>query len=244
MDVYAEQYIARYHEMGPDRRMRVQCLCNYLEEAAGYHADILGVGLEKLVANGLSWVLAKLRLRIYRRPDPGERFRVETWPVSIDRLQFRRDFEVFDTKDKLIAGAVTQWVIINFTTRRLERFPAHISSLCPESPRHALDDGDIRIPPLNADVPLGPSFPIRLADIDQNRHVNNGRYIDFILEAAHKEEQTQELRQLDVLFRAEALRGDVIGTRTQEDENRSAMLHSLFREGDGQELARAQTIWG
>lgn len=244
MKVFSAPYIARYHEMGPDRRLRVQCLCNYLEETAGYHADELGVGLERLAEDGLAWVLAKVRLCIDQRPGPGEAFRVDTWPVAIERLQFRRDFEVFDARDRLVARAVTQWVVMSLSSRRLERFPPHVAAHQPESPRLALENGDIRIPAVGETAQAGPSFPVRLADIDQNGHVNNGRYVDFALEAAHVAGIRGELAEMDIIFRSEGLRGDVIASRTEASaDNPREMRHSLYREGDGQELARARTLW-
>lgn len=245
MNIFSASYVARYHEMGQDRLMRVQSLCNYLEEAAGYHADALGLGLEILAEDGLAWVLAKMRLCIERRPGPGEEFRVDTWPVTIERLQFRRDFEVFDANDQIIAKAVTQWVVMSLSSRRLERFPPYIAAHRPESPRQALDNGDVRIQALGDDAKTGPSFPVRLADIDQNQHVNNGRYVDFALETAHVAGMSGSLKEISLVFRAEGKRGDIIGSLSESVPGEpSAMLHSLFREGDGQELARALTVWG
>lgn len=244
MKAYIEQYTARYHEMGNDHRMRVQCLCNYLEEAAGYHAAALGIGMEKLDSEGLAWVLAKMRICISRRPGPGESFTVETWPVRIERLQFRRDFLVYDSHKKPIASAVTQWVVMGLASRRLERFPPQITGLQPENPPLAQDSGDIKIPAVPEDATRGPCFPVRLADIDQNQHVNNGRYVDFALEAAYVAGMRGELAQLDVIFRAEGLRGDVIcSSTTAEAGNANSLVHSLFRESSGQELARARSVW-
>ena len=247
MKTHKEEYTARYHEMGIDRHMRLQCLCNYMEEAAGIHAMLLGAGMDRLGNENLAWVLTKLRLCLLSDlPEAGECFFVETWPVKIERVQFRRDFEVTDATGRIIATAVTQWVVMGLGTRRVERFPSYIISMQPEQPRLAQQEGDIRIPSLPEDSRIGPSFPVRLADIDQNQHVNNGRYVDFALEAAHVAGMRGTLRQLELIFRAEGLRGDIIGSKSQTEEASGGELrsiHSLYREGDGQELARARTVW-
>lgn len=247
MKTHKEEYTARYHEMGIDRHMRVQCLCNYMEEAAGIHAMLLGAGMDRLGSEGIAWVLTKLRLCLLNDlPKAGEQFFVETWPVKIERVQFRRDFEVTDGGGRLLATAVTQWVVMGLRTRRVERFPSYITDMQPEHPKLAQAEGDIRIPSLREDSRQGPSFPVRLADIDQNQHVNNGRYIDFALEAAHVAGMRGTLRQLELIFRAEGLRGDIIGSKTLVEEDsgdRMSSIHSLYREGDGQELARVRTVW-
>lgn len=246
MQPYQEHFTARYHEMGPDHKMRIQCILNYMEEAAGKHAEALGAGLDRLGQSNLAWVLAKMRLILYRRPAAGETVTVETWPVKMEKLQFRRDFILYGPgagrEREVLATAVTQWVVINLETRRLERFPPYVAAMEPKDPPLAQESGDIRIPAVPADARQGPSFPVRLADIDQNQHVNNGRYVDFAFEAADAAGMPQTISQIDILFRSEGLRGDVIASRSHMEEARNSCVHSLYRQGDGQELARIRTV--
>lgn len=252
MQPYRQIFTTRHHEMDRGHRLRVQCMCNYMEEAAGNHAEQLGAGINFLASHGLAWVLAKMRIFINRRPGPGEDMAVETWPVRIDRAQFRRDFILCGQDGEQFATAVTQWVVMGVESRRLERFPARVSAMEPENPPLAQENGDIRLPAVPASTPFGPVFPVRLADIDQNRHVNNGRYVDFALEAADIAARAEgfdpeaglELSLLEVLFRGEGRRGDVICVKTaQEKKETPSYLHSLFREADGQELARCRTVF-
>ena len=242
MKPHVESFLTRYYEMGRDRLMRIQCLCDYMEETAGIHAEQLGVGSDRMTADGLAWILAKMRLQLYRRPGPGERVFVETWPVGIERLQFRRDFVVYDESRQRLATAVTQWVVMGRASRRVERFPGYVAALQPEAPPLAQENGDIRIPALR-DGRSGPLFPVRLADIDQNQHVNNVRYMDFSLEAAYQAGETNEPVRIDLIFRAEGLRGDVIGCLSAEEKGEPhSLIHSLFRQGDGQEMVRVRTV--
>ena len=242
MEPHSEPFLTRYYEMGRDKLLRPQCICNYMEEAAGIHAIKLGVGFDHMVADGLTWVLAKMRLELNSRPGPGDRVIVETWPVGIERLQFRRDFIMYDDDRRILATAVTQWVVMGLASRRIERFPAHIAQLQPENPPLAQENGDIRIPSVS-EGRAGPLFPVRLADIDQNQHLNNVRYVDFALEAAYAFGKNEEPTRIDLIFRAEGLRGDVIGTLSAEEKGAPhSLIHSLFRQGDGQELARARTV--
>lgn len=242
--LYKENVITRKHELGMDHLLRVQCICNYMEEAAGNHADALGVGLDRLKEDGLVWVLAKMRLSLKRRPGPGESLLVTTWPVGMERAHFRRDFIIYDTEQAIAATAVTQWVIMGIESRRLERLPLYIAGLRPENPPLADNGGDIRIPAVATPLQTGLRFPVRLADIDQNRHVNNGRYIDFSLEAADDAGARGEIERIDLIFRAEGLRGDVITAATGREAGPAhCYIHSLTRESDGLELARARTVF-
>lgn len=240
---HVETFIPRQYELGPDYRIRVQSAACYMEEAAGNHATALGVGLTHLREHDITWVLAKLRLILHRLPGAGEEVRVVTWPVRVERLQFRRDFFMYGPGDEVLAAAVTQWVLLGLSSRRMERMPGDILRLQPENPPLAVHDADIRVPAVK-DGRSGPVFPVRMADIDQNNHVNNSRYMDFILEAAASEGAPGRLAQLDVMFRAESRFGDVIASASAPEADDSRILnHSLFRQSDGQELVRARTVW-
>lgn len=243
MHTYSELMTVRGYETGSGNGARIQTLCNFMEEAAGKHADSLGFGLEALREKNLTWVLAKMRIRFHNLPRSGDAVSVETWPVMMAGLQFRRDF-LFRVRDGGVpARAATQWVIINTVSRRPERMPDGMVRLLPESPRHALEDADIRVPPVGEEGVSGPTFRIRLADIDGNRHVNNVRYVDFLLEAAAVFGAPGDIPcGLDMQFKTESLWGDTIDCVTQNDPGTpGALLHSLRR--DGQEIVRARTLW-
>ncbi len=248
MHIHSEHFSIRYHETGLDQLVRVPCICNYIEEAAGNHAVALGVGMQRLAEENLAWVLAKMRLCLFRRPGPGEHLRVDTWPVHIEGLRFRRDVLMYDEAGMILASAVTEWLVMNRASRRIERFPAYVAALPPDNPPHARKNADIRIPALELSTATGPRFTVRLADIDQNLHVNNGRYVDFSLEAAYAAGMRGDLRQIDLIFRSESRYGQTIASRTREENEGAApglhsFLHSLVREEDGQELVRARTVW-
>lgn len=230
--------------MDKDFLLRVQCLCNYMEEAAGTHVDRLGAGSSRLARDNLAWVLARFRLNLVRRPRAIEKVRVTTWPVYAQGLRFRRDFILRDARHEVLATAVTQWVVMDLLARKPVRFPAYIMAMEEENPPLADERGDIRVPAPGDKAIAGPSFSVRSSDIDQNGHVNNNRYVDFVLECAEEAGQRGELRRLEILFRAEGLRHDVIESRSEPEPGApGSYLHSLFRVREGRELARARTIF-
>ena len=55
-------------------------LLNYLQEAAGDHARLLGVAVRDLMPLGLTWVLSRMHLQILCTVHSREEVRVRTWP--------------------------------------------------------------------------------------------------------------------------------------------------------------------
>lgn len=226
----------------------VQGLCEYMQEAAGNHAAALGLSIERLRGEGVAWVLARMRIMPERLPPVHARFEVETWPAGVEGLQYRRDFIVRDEAGTVLVKAVSHWVVVSLATRRAGRVPAFIAEAALDSRATAAEDVKFRLPGTGAEHNAG-VFRARLADMDRNHHVNNVRYMDWIIESVPGcVRENARLADLELAFKAEAYRNDVIHARTApwaEDapENAEAFRHSLVREGDGKELVRARSVW-
>ena len=97
--------------------------------------------------------------------------------------------------------------------------------------------------PVQGESGLLRRFIVRRADIDRNRHVNNRRYLEWILEATPAELCAgRRPRRIELMFRAEAVYGDSVLARGSLPGG-GVCLYGLFREADGQELARARILW-
>lgn len=222
---------------------RVQALCDYMQEAAGNHAAALGVSIDRLYADGLAWVLARMRVAPVSLPSVHERIQVETWPVGVEGLQFRRDFIVRGEDGAVLARAVSHWVVVSLETRKVGRIPAFIAAIALDNAATAMDDAKSRLPEVGEEWERC-TFRARLADVDRNHHVNNVRYMEWILESVPEAvRDTMRLADLEVSFRAESFRNDVIAARTMPDGRENGFAHSLVRAADGRELVRARSLW-
>ena len=216
-------------------------LSGWLQEAAGRHAERLGVGVEALQARGLTWVLARQAVVVDRPVDMGERAEVVTWPSGADRLSALRDFEV-RVDGEVRARAVTQWIVLDLATRK----PVRPGSVLPlelvEPMEHVL-------PPLPG-RPAAPEppeverpFATRYRDIDRNLHVTNASYVEWACEAIPAAIWgARRLRSFEAYFIAECLHGSRILSRSAAAGD-GVFVHSVVREEDGKELARLRTAW-
>lgn len=248
--VRTENFKIRGYEIGPDHRIPLQNFCGYMEEAAALHAAELGFSVEKLARRGLAWALARLWIDFQELPylggevlneEESSLVRVKTWPVAVERLQYRRDF-LISWRDQVLARAVTEWVVINLESRRAERIPEFISALQPENPDRVMEIERLKLPPQDQ-APHLASFVVRRADIDRNDHVNNARFTEWLIESAPKEiSSAKRIKSLKIMYRAEGKYGDTVLARGEADAE-GGVTHGLFRLSDGQELVRAHSLW-
>jgi len=211
-----------------------------MEEAAGQHAEKLGFSMERMRNEGIAWVLARMYVEVYDFPKTGQKVYVTTWPLGIEKLLFRRDFELRVESGEVIAKAISQWAVINLKTRRLERMV--YSGLSPEEPEYVLEEPKWKITS-QLESPELLRLNVRLSDIDQNNHVNNVHYIEWVVESSkYALSRDKQLASVEILFKAEAKHKDTVLVRGSAGEVAGEVVHGLFNS-EGTELVRAKTIW-
>jgi medium-chain acyl-[acyl-carrier-protein] hydrolase len=184
-----------------------------MQEAAGRHAEKLGVGVRELHGKGLTWVLARLHVKVNQVPGAGQSMHIATWPSGRHRLFAVRDFRLSDNTGMEILRATSAWALMNMETRRLARLDPHLPvfSRCPE---RMIADDFLALPlPQRADHTT--AFRAVAADIDINNHVNNLVYMDWALRAVAAETSRQKLLSLEAAFLREARLDDEIICRSE-----------------------------
>ena len=235
---WTEPFTVRAYEVGPDETASVLTVCDLMQEAAGEHARASDREGFELASGGRStWVLSRLRLQMARRPRMRERVEVETWPASLDGLRATRDFRV-TAGGETLAAATSLWFLIDVARRRPVRLPPQMDGFeVPGKPRALTFDGAPEpTPPAQPEHQA--TFAVRRSDLDRVGHANNVRFVEWVLEALPSDDG---LREIDVLYRSEAVYGDAV-TSAAGPLADGARDHELTR-ADGRTLALARTTW-
>jgi acyl-ACP thioesterase len=222
----------------------VAAVANWLQEAAGNHATALGWAVDALREQGRTWVLSRFHLRLARQPEWREEVRIATWPSGVHGLYAVREFRITDSNEGELGVATTGWVLLDLTARRPIRPPKGLEDIARGTPERALADPFAKLPdPGGAEA--AKTFEVRFSDLDMNRHANNVSVIGWALDALPDEVVFDgSPAQLEVEFRAEAVRGDRVTVQVRRTPGESTtFLHRLVRESDGREVARARSVW-
>jgi acyl-ACP thioesterase len=223
--------------------LMVPATSGYLQEIAGRHAAVLGVGLDVLRARGLTWILARQRLELPAPVSLGDTVSVETWPSGLERLAATREFVARRGDGVEALRATTVWYVLDLATRKPVR-PEQI--LDPRFPRPRTPSVAPLTPgklPELARWELQKRFHVRYADIDQNLHVTNASYVTWAVEAMPVEHwRASRLAAVEVHYLAEGLYGAAILSRVART-GPDTFAHAIVREEDGKELARLVTAW-
>ena len=181
-------------ECGIGDKLYCSSLIGDLQEAAERSSNTIGYGTDFLKENQICWIILKMRLHFTELPSWHETFRIRTWANVIEKIYYGRDFEIYNSDNRLIGQAASTWILADWNTHR----PV-IAQKRPELPPQAIQDpklvfGELCpriIFPSRNDIAGDTEKPviIKYADyneLDRNRHVNNSRYTAWAYDALFK----------------------------------------------------------
>lgn len=231
-----------FHEVGSERAIGLVALANHLQQAAGEHAERLGLGMERMAAEGLAWVLSRQRLCIRHWPGCRESLAIETWPSLVSGPLFHREFRVLDGAGREIVLATSAWALFDLASRKSVAAPDWIAASLELDPTRAATFEGRTVPGLR-DATWEQRVLPRWSDLDINRHVNNAQLLGWCLETLpRKWLAAGRLTEIDAQFRSECNLDDSVSSRAGEIEP-GLCLHSLVHAADGKELLRARSRW-
>jgi len=177
--------ISRYPVTSADTdmeaRLRAGGLLSYLILAAINSADRLGFGYDFLQEQKLFWVLNRMSIEIVRPLRWYEETVVETWPKTLEKILYLRDYIVRDGQNEVVARVTSAWASIDTETHR----PRLIGEIdLPLFTRLKDRHGLTALPEKLDAVQEGEAFSLRSTyfDLDLNKHVTSSRYLDWMMD--------------------------------------------------------------
>jgi acyl-ACP thioesterase len=181
-----------------------------MQESAANSADSLGFGYDQLIDDQLFWVLSRAKIEIISLPSLGDEIRIETWPRGLDKIFALRDFLIYDRNNSLIARATTSWLMIDGKTKRPVRNDILAQRLPHIEATNAIDEPCGKIDTVS-DPEIIHDVKVSYTDIDINQHLNNVRYIEYILNCFPTDlYKNKSIKGLQVNFLSESRFDDLI----------------------------------
>jgi medium-chain acyl-[acyl-carrier-protein] hydrolase len=243
---FEKDYRVHVYETGPDERIALWSLFNYMQDIASEHAIRLGFGRDDLMKKNQFWVLSRMYAEITSLPRWEEKVSVITWPNGTDKIFAMRNYEVSHADGCHIASGVSSWLIIDRDTKKIQRPEWLLTHLNSEGMKI---DSPLRnpekLPEVNGPSKISRPFRVKLSDIDVNLHTNNVNYLKWVCD-------TYELGFIlshnpcsaEINYLAESMLDDDIIINTAEDNADPGVIsHSIIRTGDNKELCRIRIRW-
>ncbi|XP_075504316.1 oleoyl-acyl carrier protein thioesterase 1, chloroplastic-like [Primulina tabacum] len=228
---YRQTVVIRSYEVGPDKTTTIESILNLLQETALNHvwmSGLLGDGFgatHGMMKNNLIWVVSRMQVQVEHYPIWGEVMDIDTWVGASGKNGMRRDWLLRSQATGLVfARATSTWVMMNQQTRRLSKMPDEVrAEISPwfiekqaieeESSPEKIDKLDNNARYMNTDLK-----PKR-SDLDMNHHVNNVKYVRWMLETIPDEFlENHQLSNIILEYRRECGNEDVVQSLCEPQE--------------------------
>uniref|UniRef100_A0A7N0U2U6 Acyl-[acyl-carrier-protein] hydrolase n=1 Tax=Kalanchoe fedtschenkoi TaxID=63787 RepID=A0A7N0U2U6_KALFE len=240
---YRQTVVVRSYEVGPDKTATLESILNLLQETALNHvwmSGLLGNGFgatHGMVKNELIWVVSRMHVQIENYPIWGEVVDIDTFVGASGKNGMRRDWMIRSrATGHVLARATSTWVMMNQKTRRLSKMPdevrAEISPWFIEK-RAIQEHGYEKIPKLDGTAAYAKSnLKPKRSDLDMNHHVNNVKYIKWMLETVpdHILEDSQ-LCSIILEYRKECGSSDLVQSLC-EPQDAGVLVNGFFMDSD------------
>ena len=201
------------YDVLPDGRVKPSALQRYFQQIALEDVAEQGASYQNMRRHSMVFVITKLRIDFYKPVCSGDQLILRTYPYKVEGVTFFRAFELWNGEE-LVCNADSRWVLINYQKRTILRpsdLPYELKASAPQSVLAAIPR---RVS--QTDVEQTVMRKVLLTELDENRHLNNCYYSDYLLDHAPINVCEAPVKSMCILFDHEAYLGDEIELRYQK----------------------------
>lgn len=238
MNVYTSKEYIKYLDVDKNNKLTNKAIINYMQNAGGEHTNINGDGIKDQPKTHLAWLILNWKIKVFDRPEYGEKITIKTWIKKTEICCCWREFEIYCNK-KLIAVGDSRWVLVSTETGKITRIPAEIVKIYAPKGIGVFDEEleeKIKEP---KDSQLTYEEIIGRTRIDTNNHLNNLYYLDFAIESLPEEIYEKTLfNNVEIMYKKQVKYKDKIKCFYKEENNQQIVvikgedektLHSIIK---------------
>jgi len=173
-----------YYDLDYRGKIKLSALLRMVHIAADVNAKDLGVGYNVLAPLGMTFVLQRFAVSMFRMPVYDEDITIRTWPSEVAKGTFLRRGDMHDKNGKKIMEWSSLWLLFDINARRVLRPSALPTTLA------GMGSEGVEIIPEKIAIPEEAGRPfshynhtVSYRDVDTNMHMNNSIYGDLIGDA-------------------------------------------------------------
>ena len=243
--VWSEDIKIRAFMVDRNREANVVAIQNMCQEVASNHANFRGLGFEGMQARGLAWVLNRLKIKVFEFPKWTETVTVKTWVSQMQPFSHRH-FQIVlpDTEGVILANIYTIWIPIDVVSKRPKRvfdfdmplYDVVYDCGIPEKLNFTVeernpDDGG------KGDI-FSSERQVQYADLDMLGHVNNAKYVEWLLDDFYKNNKEGKPNSLEINYLGEVFEDATVQIFAQKGENE--ICYTVKNREGGREVIRAK----
>lgn len=177
------------------------------------------------------WVIYQWDVDIFNRPKYNEEIIVETVSAGANKFYAYRNFTISDKNGKIYIKAKSKWLLLNKNRKMPLRITNKILEIYGSDENQEKLENEFEVNS-NLEFKNNLEFRVRKSDIDLNNHVNNAKYLNWILENI---EEDNKVNKIELIYKKETKYGtDIISESTNiQKELKNNIVYNRIIDIDG-----------
>lgn len=176
--IYEHHFQVPFYATDIKGDIKLSQLINQCLLVTGLQSEVLGLTDQALYATyGLVWVVTDYQMDIRRLPHFAEEVTIKTQATSYNKLFCYRDFVISDQEGQVLVEILASFVLMDAQTRKVVPVIAEVVEVFGGQKTKKIYRS-FKPDLAKADTPE--PIQVTSTDFDQNGHVNNSRYIDWL----------------------------------------------------------------
>ncbi|MGX7030367.1 acyl-[acyl-carrier-protein] thioesterase [Vagococcus zengguangii] len=227
---YSQEHVVKYYECDASSRLTLPMLLNIVIDTSEAQSVLLerdGAYVKNL---GLTWVITEHAINITRLPRTNERITVTTEAKEHNKYFCYRYFWLHDEEGNELINMMTTFVLMDMTTRKMVSVPSELIEPYHSEKIKTIKRGETF--PVLTEQAQTSLFDVHFSDIDTNQHVNNSRYLGWMVDSLDYDTLTSyQPRQATIRFVKETHCGEQVTSQfeqqTTQVDNQFISVHQL-----------------
>jgi len=238
-----DQYYIHSFDVDFTSKVSLCAICNLLQESAWRHASEHNLGYYHLIKENHAWVLSSLKVAIHELPVWENHITLVTWAKTTDRLFAYRDFEIYrEGADTPLISATSAWLIVDIHTKRPQRMQPY-SEMMPLLKNRAALDGMHKLASIDEAHHTLEKIST-YSDLDVNQHVNNVKYVEWILDMFSLEfQKNHQIKAFEINYRHEVGYNEKVALESQKARDNELYSIQGVQKETNTCAFRASVLW-
>ncbi|SFC54621.1 medium-chain acyl-[acyl-carrier-protein] hydrolase [Alkalibacterium subtropicum] len=178
---YKQNQVIPYYMCDRNQQLTLSMLVNLLMEVSENHSAGLGREESFLRERGISWIILRYEFSISRMPKYNEEIEVETCATEYNKLFTYREFVVRGNNKEQLIKAKATFALMKNDTRKMTKINSEIVEPYGATFSKRIQR-NVKPNEINLTCASEQHYFVRYFDIDTNQHVNNSKYIEWLLD--------------------------------------------------------------
>ena len=206
--MYTKKHLIESTEIDSRLNLRLADLFRIMQVVATEHAEKIDIGKKATIDKGFFWVITRYSVTIHKYPKYLETVNVSTYPQGKNKFIYPRNFIITSESGETLITASSTWLILDKATHRIT---LHLFD-DKEVPEEHYENEEPNAAKVDVeDAKFIEERKVRYSDIDLNGHLNNTRYIEYIVDSLGEEFHKERIiKHITINFEKEVGAGDTV----------------------------------